>query len=122
MKMQKKGIMKTVILIAAVLVVLLSIGSWAYASPYTFVSLDVNPSIEFTLNRFNRVIDVKAINDDGSEILVSLKNDIMNNSIDDAVAETVEKIKENGYFDNADFIFTLNQEENDTENDTENDV
>ena len=46
----------------------------------------------------------------------------MNNSIDDAVAETVEKIKENGYFDNADFIFTLNQEENDTENDTENDV
>jgi hypothetical protein len=122
MKMQKKGIMKTVILIAAVLVVLLSIGSWAYASPYTFVSLDVNPSIEFTLNRFNRVINVKAINDDGSEILVSLKNDIMNNSIDDAVAETVEKIKENGYFDNADFIFTLNQEENDTENDTENDV
>ena len=42
-----------------------SFGTWVYASPYSYVSLDVNPSIEYTLNRFDRVLRVKAINDDG---------------------------------------------------------
>ena len=125
MKKQKISIMKTA-MAATAAVVMLSFGSWAYVSPYTYISLDVNPSIEFTLNRFNRVIDVKAINDDGSDILADLKENIRNNSIDDAIEETVEKIKENGYFEDTDITFTVDKEENAmekiTENDTKNDI
>ena len=125
MKKQKISIMKTA-MAATAAVVMLSFGSWAYVSPYTYISLDVNPSIEFTLNRFNRVIDVKAINDDGSDILADLKENIRSNSIDDAIEETVEKIKENGYFEDTDITFTVDKEENAmekiTENDTKNDI
>jgi len=44
-------------------------GVYVYTTPYTYVSLDVNPSIEYSLNRFERVLSVKGVNSDGDEIL-----------------------------------------------------
>lgn len=43
----------------AVVVLLSSVTAWAYCTPYDYVSLDVNPSIEFSVNRFDRVISAK---------------------------------------------------------------
>jgi hypothetical protein len=82
--------------------VFLSVGAWAYASPYTYVSVDVNPSIEYTVNRFDRVLRVKAVNDDGEEILqeISLSN-LKNKTIEQALATTVAQLSESGYFDGA---------------------
>lgn len=75
------------------------IGFWAYSSPYYYVSLDVNPSIEFTLNRFDRVLSVKAVNDDGEEILKEIDlNELEYTSVENAINKTVEQISENGYF------------------------
>jgi hypothetical protein len=80
--------------------VVLSVGTWAYASPYSYVSLDVNPSIEFTVNRFDRVLSVKAVNDDGEEILQKISlSDLENKTIEDAITNTVKQISEQGYFD-----------------------
>jgi hypothetical protein len=84
---------------SAAAVLLLSIGSWAYASPYSYVSLDVNPSIEYIVNRFDRVLRVKSVNDDGEEILKEIKLDnLKNHTIQNALAATVEQISEAGYF------------------------
>lgn len=75
------------------------IGFWAYSSPYYYVSLDVNPSIEFTLNRFDRVLSVKAVNDDGEEILKEIDlNELEYTSVENAINKTVEQVSENGYF------------------------
>lgn len=85
---------------AAILILGLGTGTWAYASPYSYVSLDVNPSIEFTVNRFDRVLSVKAVNDDGEEILKEIElSDLKNQTIGSALADTVEKIASQGYFD-----------------------
>ena len=74
-------------------------GFWAYSSPYYYVSLDVNPSIEFTLNRFDRVLSVKGANDDGEEILKEIDlNELEYTSVENAINKTVEQISENGYF------------------------
>jgi hypothetical protein len=79
---------------------LLSVGTWAYASPYSYVSVDVNPSLEFSVNRFDRVLDVKAVNDDGQDILNSIPIDkLRNKSITDAISQSVNQIAEAGYFD-----------------------
>lgn len=79
--------------------VVLGVGGWAYATPYTYVSLDVNPSIEYTLNRFERVLSVKAVNDDGEKIINNLDLDeLYHNTIQKALTKTVEKITEAGYF------------------------
>jgi hypothetical protein len=85
---------------AAAAFVILGSGVWAYASPYSYVSMDVNPSIEFTVNRFDRVLNVKGVNDDGERILdkISLKN-LKNKTIETALNESVDQISDAGYFD-----------------------
>lgn len=89
---------KTAALAACVAVVLLlsTVTAWAYCTPYSYVSLDVNPSVEFSVNRFDRVLSAKAVNHDGAEILNGLG--LNNKTIDQAVLTTVEKINSEGYF------------------------
>ncbi|MDF2882065.1 MAG: hypothetical protein K0R54_2622 [Clostridiaceae bacterium] len=102
MKIQKVHFTKKLALCvasAAVMLLTTGIGAWAYTTPYSYVSLDVNPSIEYTLNRFDRVIDVKAVNDDGQVILDQIDIDgLTNESIEDAILSTVNQITQDGYF------------------------
>lgn len=72
-----------------------TIGAFAYYTPTDYVSLDVNPSVEYSINMFNRILDVKAVNDDGEEILSSL--DLNNMTIEAAVKETLDKLIVDGY-------------------------
>lgn len=74
---------------------LFTIGAFAYSTPAGYVSLDVNPSVEYTINMFDRVIEVKAINDDGTELLTELN--LMNKSIGKAIEQTTAKLIEEGY-------------------------
>lgn len=78
--------------------VVLSIGTWAYASPYAYVSLDINPSLEFTLNRFDMVLSVKAVNDDGEELLKNISlSSLENKSIEKALLQSVEQLTVSGF-------------------------
>ena len=83
----------------AAFVSLSGITAWAYYTPYSYVSLDVNPSIEYSVNRFDRVLDVNAVNDDGAAILEDLN--LTNKPIGDAVQETVQEIADQGYITDA---------------------
>jgi len=72
---------------------------WANVNPYSYVSLDVNPSIEFTLNRFDRVLSVEAVNADGEEILKKVTLDeVKYEKIDEALTMAIDAIYEEGYF------------------------
>ncbi|MDW2799192.1 hypothetical protein RZO55_16585 [Clostridium boliviensis] len=98
--MKKLSVTKKMALCASCAAIMLfSAGVWAYAAPYSYVSLDVNPSIEYTLNRLERVIKVNAVNDDGQAILAELNMaDLKNKSIEDAISVTVQQISNEGYF------------------------
>ena len=56
---------------AAVLVLGLGTGT-AFALPYGTVTLDSDSAIEYTINRFDQVLSVRALNEEGEEILSSL--------------------------------------------------
>lgn len=43
-------------------------GRWLYFTPTAEISIDINPSIELSVNRFDRVIAVTAFNEDGQEL------------------------------------------------------
>lgn len=74
-------------------------GAYTYYTPYSYVSLDVNPSIEYSLNRFDRVLEVTGVNDDGEEIVRELKLDSLSNKkIDEVIARTVKQIADEGLF------------------------
>lgn len=89
---------------AAAFVVLFG-GTSAYACsiPYSYVSVDVNPSIELTLNIFDRVLSVSAVNEDGAEVLSQIDlNHVNNQNINDAIAMIVDEISNEGYFSQGD--------------------
>lgn len=52
-----------------VLIIIGVFGSWLYFTPTAFVAIDVNPSIELSVNRFDYVISERGINDDGTSLL-----------------------------------------------------
>jgi hypothetical protein len=103
LKKRKGNISKRLAIIAstaAAFVMLCGAGIWATTSPYSYVSLDVNPSIEFTLNRFDRVLSVSAVNDDGEDILKEIQLDEMKyEKIDEALTKTIDAISKDGYFE-----------------------
>lgn len=85
---------------AAAAVMMAVLAKWLYFTPYMYVSLDVNPSIEYSVNRFDRVLSVRAVNNDGTEILKDLN--LTNKTIDEAVKDTVQEISKKGYFKGTD--------------------
>ena len=88
---------------AAVIIVLAGLGyTYEAVLAYSYVTVDVNPSIEYTLNRLNRVINVVALNEDATEIVDSLDSTIKNKTLSDALAETITVLKDNNYLSDED--------------------
>ena len=84
---------------AAVLLLTAGTGSYAYLKPYGTVSLDVNPSIEYSINRFDRVLNISGVNDDGSDIVASLDvKQLKYKDIETAIDNTIDQIDAAGYF------------------------
>lgn len=83
---QRKNRMARWSAFAAALLLVITGGAFAaaYATPCSLLSLDVNPSVELTLNRFERVIAVRAMNDEGDALLQV--SGIHNKTVDEALA------------------------------------
>ncbi len=59
--------------VCAALAVFLGTGGFAFlGTPVAYVSIDVNPSLELELNRLDRVIAVRAFNEDGERIAAGI--------------------------------------------------
>lgn len=84
---------------ACVLLVLCAGGifSWLWFSTKAVVSINVNPSVALSLNRFEYVIDTQAGNTDGADVLddVSLKNLKLSTALDALMGAMSRK----GYLD-----------------------
>ena len=66
------------------------------AEAETFVSIDINPSIEFTLDKNNKVLSVYGANEDG-QVLLYGEEGIVGADIEVATAKVLELAKELGY-------------------------
>ena len=60
-------------------------GHWLYFTPTAAISIDVNPSLELEVNRFDRVIGVEGYNEDGRALAALV--DVTFQSYDQAVEE-----------------------------------
>jgi hypothetical protein len=66
-----------------------------YFTESAWLDIDVNPSIELKLNRFDRVVGVYAYNDDGQKILDAVS--IRNKPYQEALAALIDEMYEAGY-------------------------
>jgi len=83
--------------VAAVLILVtgISLGAYTYSVPYSYINIDINPSVMLTANRFDRVIDVRSLNQDG-DIIISDKK-LKNMKVDEAVDCIIEGAFKTGY-------------------------
>lgn len=87
--------LRTISAVAAAAVLLLAVGGGAaYAMPYGVVSLDVNPSIEYTINRFDYVLSVEGVNEDGRALLAGMDSSkLVHRRIEDALEASVAQLE-----------------------------
>lgn len=62
----------------------------------SYVSLDINPSIEYTLNRQDKVVAVKGLNNDGQEIVDELLS-VRKVTLKEALQETKQLLTQKNY-------------------------
>lgn len=86
---------KLPVLIALALILAGSTGAYAYQKPVSFVSLDINPSIELGVNVFDVVVSAEAYNNDGEKVLEDL--DVEGGSVEEAINEIVNSAIADGY-------------------------
>ena len=85
---RRKVSYKPVLAMAFVLLLMLSVGGVLYMTPVSSISVDINPSLELGVNRFDRVISAKAYNQDGEKLLKEVN--VLFKKYDDALLEIVE--------------------------------
>lgn len=95
---QHKGRIKLMLILAASLAVVV-IGGFGfnavYSSPVSIISLDVNPSIELSVNRFGKIASADALNNEGEQILAEIN--MKNTTYSDALKSILEAESKSGY-------------------------
>lgn len=86
--------------VACFLFVLISSSmAYAYFKPVSTIVLTINPSIELKVNRFNKVLKVVGLNNDGKKIINEVN--IKNKSIDDALNNILKQAKEDKFINDS---------------------
>lgn len=83
-------------------------------TPVSYVAVDVNPGVEFTVNMYDEVISVSATNKDGELVLAGL--DYKGQKIEEATKNFIDEVTKMGYIDknkddNAAMITVVNDNE-----------
>lgn len=92
---------------ACAVIVFAGFGAYSLlTSPESYISIDINPSIELVLNTFDRVITAEAYNADGAEIINAV--DIKGKKYTDAVDILLNSPELSAYMtDDAELSFTV---------------
>ncbi len=95
---KKTNIFKTFAFSLSGIIIVLIFSFYLYynSTPYVVLTIDINPSIEIKLNRFNRVIEVSGLNEDGDTFLSGM--DINKMPLNDFLEMIYEKGLEENYF------------------------
>ncbi len=81
---------------AVILVAGLSYGIYSYNTPYSYLNIDINPSVEIATNIYDRIISVKPLNEDGQKLLEL--GSYKNMKLEDGVDELLQDARDEGYF------------------------
>ncbi len=106
----KTRLSRIVAAVAAFTVVFTGGGTYAYldATAMSQISLDVNPSLEYELNHFDKIVSVKDENDDAKEVVEQLYEEgVKGDTLTEALAKTEDILKDLGYLAEEDDPYIL---------------
>ena len=75
---------------------------------FTTVTMDINPSLSYSLNAFDKVIKMEALNEDGQDIVDAVGNEVKWQKLDKAVSITLNGLESADYIgEETDAVFTV---------------
>lgn len=89
-----KFVLSFIVLFAAIFAI---IGCTEVSANDTYVTLDINPSVELIVNRRDKVIYANALNEDGEVLLAEL--DLIGMDVEDAIDLIIQTATELGFID-----------------------
>lgn len=95
---RKPAYIKRLVAAACIAAVLCAVPIGAYAyykTPASYISVDINPSVELGINAFGKVVSVKAYNADGETVITGLS--LLNTDTISAVNLIVTSASQNGF-------------------------
>ncbi|WP_427338252.1 anti-sigma factor domain-containing protein [Caloranaerobacter sp. DY30410] len=97
-KRLKGRIIRRFVSVAAAFILLITTGYgvYGYYTPYGYINVDINPSVEIAYNLYNRVIDLKGLNEDGNILISKIKN-YRNKTIENVINEVIDTAVEEAY-------------------------
>ncbi|HWP79170.1 MAG TPA: hypothetical protein VN446_00885 [Candidatus Acidoferrum sp.] len=95
---RQAGVIRLAAACAAAVALLCGGTAAAVRLPYSYVTLDVNPSIKYTLNIFNRVLAISAVNEDAKTVVSAVEEGrTAYAKLDDAIEMTLAQCKTEGF-------------------------
>lgn len=67
-----------------------------YQTPVSYLDVDINPSIELGINRWDRIVSAQGYNGDGEKVLADIN--VINDKVETGVKKIVETADDKGYF------------------------
>lgn len=119
---KKSGYARRLTAVAAVLIVALALaggGYHAYAKPVSYITIDVNPSLEIGINRWDRVVECTGFNSDGKELLerMDIKGMDYRSAMEELIGDgEIQKFISEG----DDFVLSVVSDDNDMQSEVEN--
>jgi len=118
MRKRRKNLIPT--LAAACVALCLVVGGLAYGNTQavaSVVSLDVNPSIELKVNKNEKVLECRGLNEDAAKVLFSMDGgkSLKNTDLNVAVNAIVGSLVQNGYLDSISSAILISVEDKDME-------
>ncbi len=107
MHSHRPGISKMLVTVCILLLFVVGAGGYSWMqAPVSYVSIDVNPSVELALNRLDRVVGITAFNADGAALVDGLS--LKGKKYTDAVNLIVDGTVMRAYLsDDAELVFTV---------------
>ncbi|KNY28127.1 anti-sigma-I factor RsgI family protein [Pseudobacteroides cellulosolvens] len=68
----------------------------ALGSTFAYIDVDINPSVEFKINKSNSIVGVKSLNKDGEKLCQSI--DFIGKKVENGIVEIINRSAELGYF------------------------
>ncbi len=70
---------------------ILSAGTFIYITPVSAITVNINPEIKLESNRWNRIVKITPLNEDGKKLLEKVK--VKNKNLNTAIMEIVKECK-----------------------------
>lgn len=92
--------LKTVVSLAAVFVLVFALTATGYCffTPFSYVTIDINPSLELSVNYFDMVISINPLNDDAKHLVENKEKLLRYRNVSSAAEKIIDEAVSQGYF------------------------